>query len=207
MKRVLNNKKEYYEFVKTYDPMVDPRLLFKLSEERTYIIYPEDYIKWEGKWCKYLGFVTDLSKLENINSFYRIRRKLYFHRAIVKEIDLNLVSSENKIREDNSEFFNVPIKEEDNELMVMSKEMLKGIRINTFKSLFKSTSDFNNVKKEITSGNGRFSWDRFLLICDLLGFDHELKVTKNSNGIVIGEKTIRDTIKEVEDANKSSKKK
>lgn len=179
MKKFLNSRQELEDFLKTYNPVTDERLLFEVSPEKTYIIYPEDYIKWDGKWCKYLGLISDFKTIPNIFAFYKNGRKVYYHKAKYESIDMSEIKENKYVKEDKSDFLEVPIKENDNELMVMSKEMLKGIRTNTFKSMFKSQSDYNNVRREITNGNGRLSWDRFILICELLGFEHEVKVYKD----------------------------
>ena len=204
--KFLNSKKELEKFLKSYDPTRDERLIFTLSEDKHYIIYPEDYIKWNGRFCKYLGFVNNPNTIENIFCFYRIGRRLFYHKASYKNINFNTVVPNIKRRTDDSEFFNTEIKEEDNELMVICKEMLKGIRVNTLRDMFKSPSDYNNVRKEILNGNGRLSWDRFLLICDLLGFDHELKVRKNSSGIIIGDNNIGQQIEKIQNTQKETSK-
>ena len=118
---------------------------------------------------------------------------MYFHKPPVKiNTEIKPLKKRNV---DNSEFLDVTVNEKDNELMQVVKFLLKGMRVNTFKSLFTDVSDFNNIRREITNGNGQLTWNRFTLILDLLGFDHVVAAIKK-DGELIGDKSNKEKIKE-----------
>lgn len=182
MRQKLDSEEEINDFLRSYNPATDPRLVFRFEKNKAFVIDPEDYIKFDGRWCKYLGFVKNPESVENITCFYRLGRGLYYRKQ--KLVDLSTVSGGKLEKEDTSDFLDIVIKDTDNELMVICKELLKGMRTNTFKSLFSSQSDFNNVRREITNGNGQLTWNRFLLITDLLGFDHTVAAIRRDGSTV-----------------------
>ncbi|MBR1818303.1 MAG: hypothetical protein IJ772_05570 [Bacilli bacterium] len=196
MDRILKGEDKINEFLKTYNPAKDERLVFRFEKDKAYIIYPEEYIKFDGKWCKYLGFVNSPEEVGNISCFYRLGRGLYHKKQNL--VLLNEVKGGKTKKEDTSDFLDIVVKDTDNELMVICKELLKGMRVNTFKSLFTSQSDFNNVRREITNGNGQLTWNRFLLITDLLGFDHSVAAIKRDGEAVGFNTSATQRIKETE---------
>ena len=142
-----------------------------------------------------MGFVNN--PVEEIDSdsyaIYRIGRRVYYHKPPEKV--QSEIKSLKKRNVDNSEFLDVTVNEKDNELMQIIKFLLKGMRVNTFKSLFTDVSDFNNIRREITNGNGQLTWNRFTLILDLLGFEHIVAAVKK-DGEVVGDKSNKEKIKE-----------
>ena len=142
-----------------------------------------------------MGFVTN--PMEEIDresyAIYKIGRRIYYHKPPEKV--QTEIKSLKKRNVDNSEFLDVTVNEKDNELMQIVKFLLKGMRVNTFKSLFTDVSDFNNIRREITNGNGQLTWNRFTLILDLLGFDHIVAAIKK-DGEVVGDRSNKEKIKE-----------
>lgn len=197
MGRTLTNVEEIKQFLTYYNNNIDTdeRLLIQNDPSKLYIFEKGDYINFDNKFCIYMGFVVNPKDEIEEQSFalYRIGRRVYFHKPPVKiNTEIKPLKKRNV---DNSEFLDVTVNEKDNELMQVVKFLLKGMRVNTFKSLFTDVSDFNNIRREITNGNGQLTWNRFTLILDLLGFDHVVAAIKK-DGELIGDKSNKEKIKE-----------
>lgn len=202
MALLLNSKLEIEEFLKTYDPQYDERLVIKYDNERATVIEAGDYVNFDNKFVIYKGFVNKPSDIDKeLVCLYRIGRRLYYRKNTKDKLNLNDVKEKDKTSEDKSELLDVTIKENDNELMVICKELLKGMRVNTFKSLFSNPSDFNNIRKEITRGNGNLTWNRFLLLLDLLGFEHGVYAIKKDGSIIGSNADTDKNTKELEENN------
>lgn len=197
MGRTLTNTEEIKQFLTYYSNNIDTdeRLLIQNEEDKLYIFDKGDYINFDNKFCVYMGFVTN--PMEEIDresyAIYKIGRRIYYHKPPEKV--QTEIKSLKKRNVDNSEFLDVTVNEKDNELMQIVKFLLKGMRVNTFKSLFTDVSDFNNIRREITNGNGQLTWNRFTLILDLLGFDHIVAAIKK-DGEVVGDRSNKEKIKE-----------
>jgi len=197
MGRTLIDEEEIKQFLTYYNNNIDTdeRLLIQNEPTKLYIFEKGDYINFDNKFCIYLGFIDNPKEEieEQSYALYRIGRRVYYHKPPAKT---NLeIKSLKKRNVDNSEFLDVSVNEKDNELMQVVKFLLKGMRVNTFKSLFNNVSDFNNIRREITNGNGQLSWNRFTLILDLLGFDHIVAAIKK-DGEVIGDKSNKEKIRD-----------
>lgn len=197
MGKTLTNKDEIEQFLTYYNNNidVDERLLIQNQPDKLYIFEKGDYINFDNKFCVYMGFVDNPREEIDSQSYalYRIGRRVYYHKPVEKkQVEIKSLKRRNV---DNSEFLDVTVNEKDNELMQIVKFLLKGMRVNTFKSLFTDVSDFNNIRREITNGNGQMSWNRFTLILDLLGFDHILAAIKK-DGEIVGDKSNKDKIRE-----------
>lgn len=197
MGRTLTDKEEIKQFLTYYNNNIDTdeRLLIQNEDTKLYIFEKGDYINFDNKFCVYLGFVDNPKDEieEQSYALYRIGRRVYYHTPPVKQkLEIKSLKKRNV---DNSEFLDVTVNEKDNELMQVVKFLLKGMRVNTFKSLFTNVSDFNNIRREITNGNGQLSWNRFTLILDLLGFDHIVAAIKK-DGEVIGDKSNKEKIRD-----------
>lgn len=197
MGKTLTNADEIKRFLTYYNNNIDTdeRLIIQNEPNKIHIIAKGDYINFDKRYCKYLGFVDNpKEEIEPTNfSLYRIGRRLYYHKPVIQQPEK--IQSLKKKVVDNSEFLDVTVKENDNELMQIVKFLLKGMRVNAFKSLFTDVSDFNNIRREITNGNGQLTWNRFILILDLLGFDHIIAAIKK-NGEVVGDKSAKEKIKD-----------
>ena len=197
MGRTLTNTEEIKQFLTYYSNNIDTdeRLLIQNEEDKLYIFDKGDYINFDNKFCVYMGFVTN--PMEEIDresyAIYKIGRRIYYHKPPEKV--QTEIKSLKKRNVDNSEFLDVTVNEKDNELMQIVKFLLKGMRVNTFKSLFTDVSDFNNIRREITNGNGQLTWNRFTLILDLLGFEHIVAAIKK-DGEVVGDRSNKEKIKE-----------
>ena len=197
MGRTLTNTEEIKQFLTYYSNNIDTdeRLLIQNEKDKLYIFDKGDYINFDNKFCVYMGFVTN--PMEEIDresyAIYKIGRRIYYHKPPEKV--QTEIKSLKKRNVDNSEFLDVTVNEKDNELMQIVKFLLKGMRVNTFKSLFTDVSDFNNIRREITNGNGQLTWNRFTLILDLLGFDHIVAAIKK-DGEVVGDRSNKEKIKE-----------
>ena len=87
MRQKLDSEEEINDFLRSYNPATDPRLVFRFEKNKAFVIDPEDYIKFDGRWCKYLGFVKNPESVENITCFYRLGRGLYYRKQ--KLVDLS----------------------------------------------------------------------------------------------------------------------
>jgi len=198
MGKTLTNAEEIEAFYTYYNNNIDTdeRLLIQNGDEtKLYVFDKGDYVKFDNHYCVYLGFVNNpLEEIEKESyALYRVGRRLHYHHPPIKtNIEIKSLKKRNV---DNSEFLDVTVKETDNELMQVVKFLLKGMRVNTFKSLFTDVSDFNNIRREITNGNGQLTWNRFTLILDLLGFDHILAAIKK-DGEVIGDQSNKEKIRQ-----------
>ena len=95
-----------------------------------------------------------------------------------KEAPMDAPKSHKK-REDNSRPLNVEIKSEDNELMVLIKEVLRGTTVAEFKSLFDNVTEMNNMRRAIEYGDqGNLSWNRFKDMLERLAVEYTLELRK-----------------------------
>lgn len=190
---LLKNKEEMDTFFSNYDPENDDSLIINYGNDTAMVVKRGDYVRFEDRYIPYMGNVSNPKDIDqDITCLYRIGKRLYRHRCIERKLDLENIKSLDRKIEDRSEVLDIKIRENDNILMIICKELLKGMRTNTFKQLVmdklkkNSPSDFNNIKKELTYGtNGNFSWNRFTFILDVLGYDYVLGVVKR-DGSVIG---------------------
>lgn len=200
MGRTLTNADEIKRFLTYYGNNIDTdeRLIIEDRKDpnKIYIFDKGDYINFDNRFCQYLGFVDDPKDEIEKTSYvlYRVGRSLYYHKppTVYEKPEIKSLKKRNV---DNSDFLDVTVNEKDNELMQVVKFLLKGMRVNTFKSLFTDVSDFNNIRREITNGNGQLTWNRFTLILDLLGFDHIVAAIKK-DGEVIGDKSNKEKIRD-----------
>lgn len=197
MAQILNTKKELDEFLLTYNPHYDERLIINYKDSgKSCVVESGDYINFDNRFILYYGLVLDPKSVPNIYCFYRIGIRVYYRKPTKSNLDIKTIKPKPK-EEDTSELLDVTIGENDNELMVICKELLKGMRINTFKSLFQSSSDFNNIRREITAGNGQLTWNRYLLICEILGFDHVVGAILRDGSVIGANPIYKETLKKL----------
>jgi hypothetical protein len=170
-----------------YDPLTDERLILNFYDGRGYVLEAGDFCKFDGRYVPYLGFVKSVKEIDKtIYSLFRIKNRLYYNKPI-ENSGTPFIIPKKKKEIDTSDILDTTIKENDNELMVIAKELLKGMTVNSFKSLFTSISDYNNVRREITcSNNGNLTFNRFRFLCDLLGFSYKIEVKKKGSNKDIG---------------------
>ena len=196
--KTITDTEDMKQFIAYYNNNidVDERILIQTVPTKLHVISKGDYVNFDNNYCIYLGFVDNPKEEieEQSYALFRIGRRLYYHKPPAPKENLQIKPLK-KRNVDNSEFLDVTVNEKDNELMQVVKFLLKGMRVNTFKSLFTDVSDFNNIRREITNGNGQLTWNRFTLILDLLGFDHIVAAIKK-DGEVIGDKSNKEKIKE-----------
>jgi hypothetical protein len=180
MGRKIIGEEDWNKEFKDYDPQIDERLVLKFTNGEKvvrYIIEPGEYIMFDGKYVVYLGFITDPKSLDPIFAFYKIKGKVYFQKPKLKPIDLNSLEPKKKKEFDDSRLLDVDVKQNDNDLMVIAKQLLKGMTLNQFKALFDNVSTLNNFRREIESSiSGNLTWNRFIYLLDLLGCDYHLEV-------------------------------
>lgn len=186
---LITSKTEYDTFIKTYNVDIDERWVIEYSLDQILkrkinysfwlVLEKNDIIRFNGILTPYLGFQSSPRDIDPYTyCIYRIGRRVYYHKAKPREPISPTKIPVKKTQKDISEPFDVSIKENDNELLVITKELLNGITVNSFKNLFSSVSDYNNIKREIIEGNGQMTWNRFRLMLELLGFDYSLKVSE-----------------------------
>jgi len=87
---------------------------------------------------------------------------------------------------DNSRLLDATIRDEDNDLMVIIKQLLAENMVTTdqFKSLFDNVSDMNNMRRAIEcGGQGNFSWNRFKQMIEKLNYVYRLNIRRASDVI------------------------
>lgn len=185
---LIESEKEMKDILSHYDPQIDDRLILVFPNRiGGYILDPDDIMLFDNRYVRYLGFVNDVeSEVMGENyCLYRIKGKLYYHKPATRIEKIEpLIKRKKEI--DDSRLLNVDIRPEDNELMVIVKELLRGMTLNTFKSLFLDVSTMSNVRREVeykvsdnkenSSYKGDLTWNRFKLLLGLLGFDYTLEV-------------------------------
>jgi hypothetical protein len=186
MSLLIENKEEFDELLKEYDPMYDNRIFIRYSDSRGLMVEPNDLVLFDGKYVEYLGDMKD--KDENIDrtvdSIYKIGCKVYYSKAKTEKF----IIPKNKVTKkeiDNSRLLDIAIRPEDNDLMVIIKQLLKGWTLNSFKELFPkdNVSAMNNARRELekSDGNSSLSWNRFCEFVALLGAKYYLTVNMPEN--------------------------
>ncbi len=131
---------------------------------------------WNGSWYMYLGHFNSKDEVPNVMGLYSISDKLY--RRYQDPEKMQRFSQSNKLprekavsrEDDESRPLRTDIYLEDNELMVIIKERLKGYTLQQFKDMYNDISDMNNARRTIEyPGQGNLSWNRFK---DILGRSH-----------------------------------
>ncbi|MGL4949639.1 MAG: hypothetical protein ACRC5M_04595 [Anaeroplasmataceae bacterium] len=197
MGKVLTDANEIKQFLTYYSNNIesDERIIIQNEPNKIYVIDKGDYVNFDNRYCLYVGFISNPQEELDRNTYclYRIGGRVYYHKP--PTIQINEIKTFKRRNIDTSEFLDVSVNERDNELMQVVKFLLKGVRVNAFKSLFSDVSDFNNIRREITNGNGQLTWNRFILILELLGFDHIIAAVKK-DGEIIGDKTNKEKIRD-----------
>jgi hypothetical protein len=187
MGQKLTSKEEINELLKDYDPLKDERLILT-HNEKGYVFEPGEYLLFDKTYVIYLGFIKDIKSIDpNIYCIYRIGGKVYYQKPKPLPLDINGLVIKTKKEFDNSRLLDVTIKQNDNDLMVIAKNLLNGMSLNQFKSLFDNVSTLNNFRREIESStSGNLTWNRFTYLLDLLGCEYELNVITPSvkNGVL-----------------------
>ena len=200
MGQLIITEREYKEFLKTFNPDISESIILEWDLEKILkrkftgeyrwwlVLNRGDIIMFDNILTPYLGVVNSIYDIDQyVSSIYRIGRWVYYHKARSREkTDWRQVPVKKK-QKDTSELLDVRIRENDNELLVIIKELLNGMTVDAFKNLFTSTSDFNNIKREICddTSSKQMTFNRFKYLLSLLGFDYKLEVTKviNSNDL------------------------
>ena len=137
-----------------------------------------------GQWWTYAGDFQNVEQVPNWRCCYTIGNQIKIRRGIPMP---NMPTKEKikRKRADDSRPINTDINDEDNPLLVMTKEALskKSITRGTFKSLYDNDSDMNNCLRHIETQN-TLSWSRFTDISERLGLDYSVTL-KDKNGNVI----------------------
>lgn len=166
---------------KDYDPTTDERLVLKLNSPSgiiRYVISPGEYILFDKKYVVYYGFVTNPREIGPYCALYKIGGKVFYQDRRLRPIDLKDIEPRKRKEYDNSRLLDVDVKPHDNDLMVISKQLLNGMTLNQFKAMFDNVSTLNNFRREIeSSASGNLTWNRFTYLLDLLGCEYNLEVT------------------------------
>jgi hypothetical protein len=185
---LVTNEPDFKEFLKSYDVDTDDRLILEYDLNKItngsvdykfwLVLYNGDVFRFDGYRIPYLGLQKNVNSIDRqLRCLYRIGRRVYYRNPIAPKIDLNKLKIEKK-EVDTSKLLDVEIKEKDNELLIIVKELLRGYTNNAFKKLFTSVSEYNNIRREIAgdNNNGQITWNRFRYLLDMLNFDYELKI-------------------------------
>jgi len=192
MSALIETNEEFAELIKSYNPFTDDELFIQFNkpgEKGGLVIYPGDYINYDKQYIQYMGNFTGQYEIDkSISCLFKIAGKVYYNKAQKIQKNLGDIDSIKKKVHDDSRLLNTNINPEDNELLVIIKLLLKGMTLNSFKSLFPKddVSSMNNARREIekTDGNGQLSWKRFTELLGLLNVDYSLKVKVTENEII-----------------------
>ena len=158
-----------------------------MADERTsrrlIQLVPGNYYLFNSSYYLYKGVFETKDDVPHIRCLFVVGGRLY-KRVIETKITEEMTRKRKSI--DNSRLIDTTIRDEDNELMVITKELLSQNRvtIDQFKSLFDNVSDMNNMRRAIEcGGQGNFSWNRFVQMTEKLGYNHRLSVIRWEDAI------------------------
>lgn len=158
-----------------------------MADERTsrrlIQLVPGNYYLFNSSYYLYKGVFETKDDVPHIRCLFVVGGRLY-KRVIETKITEDMTRKRKSI--DNSRLIDTTIRDEDNELMVITKELLSQNRvtIDQFKSLFDNVSDMNNMRRAIEcGGQGNFSWNRFVQMTEKLGYNHRLSVIRWEDAI------------------------
>jgi hypothetical protein len=108
---------------------------------------------------------------------YSIGDKMYRH--TIEYVAREPPKPDKKRRDADDRPIDTTVRDSDNTLMVLAKQVIKGedITHNEFKELFESPSDFNNFLRQIERCDN-LSFNRFTELLDRLGLEYDLNVYK-----------------------------
>ncbi len=141
-------------------------------------LIPGNYYLFNSSYYLYKGVFETKDEVPPIRCLFVVGGRLY-KRVIESKVAEEQVRKRKAV--DNSRLIDTTIRDEDNELMVITKELLSqnGVTIDQFKSLFDNVSDMNNMRRAIEcGGQGNFSWNRFIQMTEKLGYSHKLSVIR-----------------------------
>lgn len=165
-----------------------------MADERTsrrlIQLVPGNYYLFNSSYYLYKGVFETKDDVPHIRCLFVVGGRLY-KRVIETKITEDVTRKRKSV--DNSRLIDTTIRDEDNELMVITKELLSQNRvtIDQFKSLFDNVSDMNNMRRAIEcGGQGNFSWNRFVQMTEKLGYNHRLSVIRWEDAIAEKEAAI-----------------
>ncbi len=138
-----------------------------------------------GQWWVYIGDFVSKDQVPNMNCCYTIGNQINIRRGI----PMPSLPAKEKIkrkRADDSRPINTDINDDDNPLLVMTKEALakNGITRGRFKEMYPGNdSDMNNCLRHIETQN-TLSWSRFTDVAERMGLDYSVTL-KDKNGNII----------------------
>ena len=150
----------------------------KPLERRRLRLVPGNYYLFNSSYYLYKGVFDSIDDVPKIRCLFVVGGKLY-----KRTIDTTAIETQGRKKRvvDNSRLIDTTIRDEDNELMVITKQLLSenGVTIDQFKQLFDNVSDMNNMRRAIEcGGQGNFSWNRFIQMTEKLGYTHRLTVVR-----------------------------
>lgn len=141
-------------------------------------------VEYNGGYYKSLGVIKNKSEVpENTRCIYKLADRMYVQTVDLKKyIDVEININENKETRLDNNILDTEIKQDDNELMVMIKELLKGMTIGTFKKLFPADklSEMYNMKRCIEQGTN-LSIDRFSWLVHAMNLHYQITITNMYN--------------------------
>lgn len=125
-----------------------------------------------GEFYEYVGSYSTIKEVPNRRCIYVIGQSLY--RRVIKFPESYVPGK--KIHKDaNSRLLSIQVADEDNDLMVIVKNLLRNYTVDDFKNLFTDVSEMYNMLRAIENG-GDLSWNRFRTMIEKIGLEYSLHV-------------------------------
>lgn len=140
-----------------------------------------------GEFWEYEGLFDNVADVPNKRCCYTVGNALY----VKRRIENFSKPKERRKRADDERDIDTSIKENDNTLMVLTKQSIKNKKVTRgdFRKMFESTSDMNNMLRQIEVGDN-LSWSRFTEMLDKLNLKYYLTVYEEVCGkrkTIVGE--------------------
>lgn len=147
----------------------------------------DNVVEIDGSYWKSIGRVKSKKEVPNIRCVYVIGETVYkrdYDQNKIKKMKVKKkeFESDNMSNPSNDTKLKVDIKNEDKELMVIVKELLKGFTLRDFKKLYGEDNlpEMYNMKKAIENSHD-LSWKKFNSIIHALNLEYEVTIRKKND--------------------------
>lgn len=133
----------------------------------------------KGQFWEYVGDFNSIKEVPEQRCCYTVQNGFFIRR----HIEQFTKSKDRRRRVDDEKPIDITIRDNDNTLMILIKQALrvKGINRGHFRKMFKSTSDMNNMLRQIENGES-LSFARFSEMINKLNLEYDLVVYEKVNG-------------------------
>ena len=138
-----------------------------------------DMIRIENSYYKFIGRVNSIESIpiSNVNCVYLLGDKLCRRKVNLKALE-TAMKKKTKISQGDEKLIDTTIRNNDNDLMILIKNVLKIKKItrDDFSKMFDNVSEMNNIRRQIEKENGGpLSWNKWNLLMALLKEDWVLQ--------------------------------